>query len=59
MQEILRQKRIKHEKSVAYTPKQNDAAERENRSVTEAAQSMIYAKRYAVESVGCSLSVQG
>ncbi|KMQ86179.1 retrovirus-related pol polyprotein from transposon tnt 1-94 [Lasius niger] len=44
MQEILRQNGIKHERSVAYTPEQNSAVERENRTVTEAARCMIYAK---------------
>lgn len=44
VQSILQKYGIKHETSVAYTPEQNGAIERENRTVVEAARSMLYAK---------------
>lgn len=44
MQEIMRKNGIKHEKSVPYCHEQNGAIERENRTVVEAARSMLYAK---------------
>lgn len=38
------QKGIHHRRSVAYTPEQNGCVERENRTIMEAARSMIHAK---------------
>ena len=35
---------IKHQRTVVYTPKQNGKAERENRTLVEAARSMLFAK---------------
>lgn len=43
MQKILNQNGIKH-RSVPYNPEQNGAIERENRTIVEAARSMLYAK---------------
>lgn len=45
MQEIMRKNGIKHETSTAYTPEQDGAIERENRTIVEAARSMLHAKR--------------
>ena len=41
---FLKNNGIKHEESVVYTPEQNGASERENRTIVEAARTMIHAK---------------
>jgi len=41
-QEYLKSKGIQHEPTIAYTPEQNGVAERLNRTLVEAAQSMIF-----------------
>lgn len=42
--QFLSKEGIHHEKTVPYTPQQNGAAERENRTIVEAARTMLYAK---------------
>lgn len=42
--QFLSREGIQHEKTVPYTPQQNGAAERENRTIVEAARTMLYAK---------------
>lgn len=49
VQKILSQYGIKHERSVPYTPEQNGAIERENRTVVEAARSMLHAKKMPIK----------
>ena len=49
MQEIMWKYGIKHETSTAYTPEQNGAIERENRTIVEAARSMLHAKNITLE----------
>lgn len=49
MQDIMLKNGIKHEKSTPYNPEQNGSIERENRTVVEAARSMIYAKGMNLE----------
>jgi len=49
VQKILSQYGIKHEKSVSYTPEQNGAIERENRTVVEAARSMLHTKKMPIK----------
>ena len=44
MSEILFKYGIKHQRSVVYTPQQNGKAERENRTLVEAARTMICSK---------------
>lgn len=44
VKEFLKSKGIKHSVNVPYTPEQNGIAERENRTIVEAAKSMIYSK---------------
>lgn len=45
VKETLRQHGIQHQKTVAFTPEQNDSAERENRTIVEAMRAMIHAKK--------------
>lgn len=42
--ELLEENGIRHRRTVVYTPEQNGCAERENRTVMEAARSMLHAK---------------
>lgn len=42
--EILKRNNIRHQLSVAYTPEQNGCAEREMRTIVEAARTMFHAK---------------
>lgn len=44
VKELLGSHGIQHQGTVAYTPEQNGSAERENRTIVEAARSMIQAK---------------
>lgn len=44
VQELLRKHGIRHQCTVAYIPEQNDSAERENRTIVEAARAMIHTK---------------
>ncbi|KMQ92977.1 retroelement pol polyprotein [Lasius niger] len=44
MKEIMRNKGIEHETRVPYTPEQNGSTERDNRTIVEAARTMILAK---------------
>lgn len=44
MQKMLKYYGIRHQTSVAYTPEQNGSAEREMRTIVEAARTMIHAK---------------
>lgn len=44
MKEIIRDRGIEHETSVPYTPEQNGSVERENRTIVEAARTMLFAK---------------
>jgi hypothetical protein len=44
MEQITREAGLKHRKSMPFTPEQNGAAERENRTLIEAARSMLQAK---------------
>lgn len=49
MRTIMQRHGIKHETSAAYTPEQNGAVERENRTLVEAARSMIYSKQLDIK----------
>lgn len=49
IQKILSQHGIKHERNVPYTPEQNRAIERENRTIVEAARSMLHAKKMPIK----------
>lgn len=44
MQELLKKHGICHQRTVAYAPEQNGSAERENRTIVEAARAMIYTR---------------
>lgn len=44
LEKLLSQHGIKHERTCAYTPEQNGRAERDNRTLVEAARTMIYHK---------------
>lgn len=44
MQQIAFEEGIRHERTVAYTPEQNGKAERENRTLTESARTMLQSK---------------
>lgn len=45
VKEILESKGIRHQRSVVYTPQQNGRAERENRTLVEAARTMIQGQK--------------
>ncbi|KAL0842477.1 hypothetical protein ABMA28_014571 [Loxostege sticticalis] len=45
MKEMLRKRGITHQTTVAYTPEQNGKAERENRTLVEAARTMLCARK--------------
>lgn len=48
---------IRHERTVAYTPEQNGRAERENRTLVEAARSMLLAKKLWAETINTAAYV--
>lgn len=56
---ILKKKGICHQRSVAYTPEQNGRAEREMRTIVEAARSMIQgmSKTFWAEAINCAVYV--
>lgn len=43
---IMKKYGIKHQRTVAYCPEQNGSAERENRTVVEAARTLLHAKKF-------------
>jgi len=45
LRQFLDQKGIKHEKTCAYSPQQNGRAERENRTLVEAARTLLHSSR--------------
>lgn len=45
VKDVLRKHGIQHQRTVAYTPEQNGCAERENRTIIEAARAMIHARK--------------
>lgn len=49
VKELTRSLGIRHEKTVAYSPEQNGAAERENRTVVETARTLLHAKRLNIK----------
>ena len=49
MQEIMWKYGIKHETSTAYTAEQNGAIDIENRTIVEAARSMLHTKNLNLE----------
>lgn len=61
VKKFLENNGIRHQRTVPYTPEQNGAAERENRTVVEAARTMIDAKqmelRFWAEAVNCAVFV--
>ena len=46
--DIFRKHRIIHQRTVPYCPEQNGRAERENRTIVEAARTMIHAKNLSI-----------
>lgn len=48
MKQIMSKYGIKHQTSVSYTPEKNGAIQRENRTIVEAARSMLHAKEMAL-----------
>jgi transposase InsO family protein len=62
LQEWLNNEGISHERSAPYTPQQNGVAERTNRTLMEAARSMLYEKKVPLElwgeAVMCATHIQ-
>lgn len=61
MELLLQEYNIVHQRSVPYTPEQNGSAEREMRTIVEAARSMLHSKKldlkFWAEAVNCAVYV--